>query len=252
MLCHHISQIIRFLTNYWLRFIQYFINKLKMEKYFKNLMTTLVLVIMGNLIVSCSSREEEDLTLPTDCEWVSLGDQGQVNLDENYQMFLLSVDSLNLTYNNGSRGSFWSGFGVAAADAAGGIAGKYAGRWLGGAVGGLLGNPATVVLGAAVGDVAGAIVGAGVASGVANMLLDSAVPLYPDFDNGIPMPVSFNCDSLGFYHNDLMVNLNNQQQNYISSNGFESDLMFQDVVTKSQEYGYYESDFENYYVQTAS
>lgn len=222
-----------------------------MEKYFKNLMTTLIVVIMGSLIVSCSSKEDNDLTVSVKKEWGSSNDQCQMVLDENYQMFLLSVDSLNLAYNQGSRGSFWSGFGVGAADVAGGLAGKYAGRWLGGAVGALLGNPATVIIGAAVGDVAGSIVGAGVASGVANMVLESAVPLYPDFDNGIPMPTSFNCDSLGYYHNDLMVKINSQQQNYMSSNGFDSDLMFQDVVVMSQAYGYYEADFENFSIQTA-
>jgi hypothetical protein len=167
--------------------------------------------------------------------------------------FAQSVDSLNAAYPTDETRGFWRDIGKQMADQAGCVGGRFIGRWLGAAVGSLTANPAITCLGYVGGQHVGAIVGYAAASAVAEMMYTAALlPSYPqgalDFDANVSIKVSeltsagtrsgdtdLRADSIGYYHNYVMVRVNQNKNKYISQGVVNANLLFEDIIGYFQE-----------------
>lgn len=130
------------------------------RKLYEKLFPLILLPFVTLTLYSCKNDEEQQVQIK----------KQQTNIDA-YDAFLVSVDSLNQLYpENNTRGSFWSGFGVATADYIGYACGGNIGSWVGGAVCSLSGNPLGTITGTVIGKAYGPAQFGAIASGLANMV----------------------------------------------------------------------------------
>lgn len=164
-----------------------------------------------------------------------------------------SIDALNEKYPSVQTRGGWYNFcesgTVGLADAAGWYAGAGIGRWVGGAVGGV-GGPATAVLGSFVGGQVGPFVCTFLASGTASLFFSSYVTptTTPSSDNDEFHFVGIvtNKDSIGYYHNCMMTELNKNKDRYIYSVGsIDYDLIYDDIIKYLYEIGKYDEALED-------
>lgn len=170
-----------------------------------------------------------------------------VQEDSAMNELLDSIDALNAKYPSiQTRGAFLSGGLVGLADAAGWAAGGAVGRWAGGAAGSI-GGPATAVLGAFVGGRVGPYVCTFLASGAANFAcsrLSSRATLNEAKEFQLVSIIS-NEDSIGFYHNYMMTELNKNREKYVSSDSIDYNLIYEDIVKYLYEIGKYDEALKN-------
>lgn len=220
-------------------------KKFKAINYCKLSMIVCVLSF-GILLASCSSDEKTILQEP---------ETNVVQEPNEIDEFISSVDALNAKYPNmQSRGSFRSGGAVAVADAAGFAAGAGIGRWVGGAIGSA-GGVGGAILGTFLGGKLGPYVCTYLASGAANFVCSrvfsrtNSAESYDDFQF---VGIVTNEDSLGYYHNQMMEELNNNRDKYVSSNGtVDYDLIYTDIIDFLKKINRYDEAFVNPMVKTA-
>ena len=215
-----------------------------MIKTYREICKVIFLFCSVFIISSCSS-EEQGLMSTKDFD-ISQEDIAMKNL-------LDSIDVLNEKYpSTQTRGTFFSGGAVGLADAAGWAAGTGIGRWIGGAVG-ALGGPATAVLGTFVGGKAGPYVCTFLASGAASFLCpvsSTRTISNSDAESQFVYIVS-NEDSIGYYHNHMMAEIQKNRGKYYSSvSCVDYDLMYQDIVTYLREIGKYDKALDDAVVKS--
>lgn len=210
------------------------------------------------VVTSCSNEDEPVVAseATTSIESVS-----NVAFDN----FMLSVDSLNTAYTFPVSRGFWGECGKTLADQAGRAGGRVLGRWLGSAIGAAAANPALACIGYLGGQYVGGIVGYAAASAAADVLLCSAG--YPSTPSGgMKLIVDYNirpsalintnpisrgveidsrCDSIGYYHNYVMVKINQNKDKYISNGNLDMDLLYDDVIRFFKEVGVYSDPLAN-------
>ena len=199
----------------------------------------IVLLCCVLFISSCASDEQSVLTNTETCI-----PQEEVAM----KALIDSIDVLNAKYPSvKTKGAFLDGGAVGLADAAGWAAGAGIGRWVGGAAGSL-GGPATAVLGAFIGGRVGPYVCTFLASGAANALCNRRYTRAVSTNNFEPQLVYVvsNEDSIGYYHNCMMMELQKKQDKYYtSSDRIDFDLMYQDIVEYLHVIGKYDEALDN-------
>ena len=211
----------------------------------KNLLKcTAILLASVMMLPSCSNEE-------IDTEIIKTENVLTVS-DMQFRTFLCSVDSLNACYpSHKTRGSFYNGAGVGLADYIGGSCGGTIGRWAGGAIGSLSGNPIGTIMGSIIGRRVGPAICSAIASGLANMLLSCestsngirVLQLKSDF-SFTPL-LDSESDSLGYYHNLVMVKLLDDADKYgFGTSSINCDLVYDDVVKYYKEFGIYNAELE--------
>lgn len=194
-------------------------------------------IISVGVLYNCSCQEE---MVPND-----------KSIDSGYQVsnFFSAVDSLNLAFSDeySTRGSFWSGSTKYVADVAGAAVGGYAGSTAGLGLGVVTGNPVVGIAGWAVGRKVGSLACAAIFSGIASYIVDYQVAIdATDNDaaiclwdcNIITQIEGEECDSLGYYHNQIMSRITKDHSKYILSDGINLSLLYDDIIGYCQEYGF--------------
>ena len=205
---------------------------------------SIVLLCCAFFISSCSSDEQNNLT----------NTEPYISQEEMAMKALIdSIDVLNEKYPPvQTRGAFVTGGTVALADAAGWAAGAGIGRWAGGAAGSL-GGPVTAVLGTFIGGRVGPYVCTFLASGAANALCSRNRTRTVSSNNFEPQLVYVvsNEDSIGYYHNCMMMELyKNRDKYYTSTGSVDFDLMYQDIVEYLHLIGKYDEALDNAVVKS--
>ncbi|MDE5882450.1 MAG: hypothetical protein K2J78_07585 [Muribaculaceae bacterium] len=211
------------------------------------------------LLIMSACSNEEPIVLPTE----SVQNTEYLDL-ENIDLFLTRVDSLNDAYPTNPTRGFWSSFGKSLADQGGRAAGRVVGRWLGAAIGTAAANPALACMGYIGGQHVGGIIGYAAASAVAEILLSSAG--YPGVSpNTLQLKVDYNikpskytiynaasnnasdlrCDSIGYYHNYVMVKINQNKGKYITRGEVNIDILYNDIIRYFKEVGVYSEPLAN-------
>jgi hypothetical protein len=182
-----------------------------------------------------------------------------------FENFMLSVDSLNATYESPVSRGFLGYFGKNLADQAGRAGGRFLGRWLGSAIGAAAANPALACIGYVGGQYVGGIVGYAAASAAADLLLCSegqpSCPtgdmqlivdfnikpslLTPVYSTSRSTEIDSRCDSIGYYHNYVMVKINQNKNKYLSDGSLNMDLLYNDIIRFFKEVGVYSEPLEN-------
>lgn len=169
-------------------------------------------------ISSCSS--DEQITL---AKTESYTHQEEIAM----KALIDSIDVLNEKYPSLQTRGFWSGGLSGLADALGWSLGAAIGRWIGAAAGSD-GGPATAVLGAFLGGKAGPCVCTFLASGATDALLSLLSTRAVSSNNFEPQLVYVisSEDSIGYYHNCMMMELYKNRDKYYTSTGtVDFDLM---------------------------
>lgn len=182
--------------------------------------------------------------------------------DQNFELFLQSLDSLNLTYSSRTRAtevqqhldydpvdlgpgnySIRNVGTVCASDFAGRLVGRYGGQWVGGFLGGALtgGNPIGTIAGTWIGKKYGSKIGGTIASAIAKELIygyqistgqsiqgnSSQVQIFV-YNTAL---TSTDCDSLGYYHNLVMCTVLNDPLKYIDNDNIVNvNQLYDDVI----------------------
>lgn len=215
-------------------------------------------VISLLFLASCSN--EEPAKLPTEYE-TNIG----ATSSESFKTFMLSVDSLNNSFKTPATRGFWGNFGKNLADQAGRAGGRVIGRWLGAMTGAVTANPAIASIGYICGQHIGGIVGYAAASAAADLLLCNAG--HPSIPKGnMQLVVDYNirpsefiaqstltrsstldlrCDSIGFYHNHVMMRVNQNKDKFISNGQVDIDRLYDAVVLFFQEVGVYSEPLQS-------
>ena len=168
-----------------------------------------------------------------------------------YQNFMFRIDSLNAVYqasvlNDPTRGlvQYIANSKIESlADNAGRVVGGYLGRGLGSFVGGIFGSPIGAIGGYLVGRTVGSCAGSILASyGALYLLTRSYTYVRTDsikFDCYIPENSPYGSDSLGYYHNLVMVELSKNHVKYIGVGGsLNYELIYDDCVKILRENGF--------------
>ena len=224
----------------------------------KNFYTLLFLLSALCGLSSCSDKEPIQPTTetsPTNDDNTSLKID---NLDA-FNSFSYSLDSLNESFTPIHTRGFFSIIGKDLADQVGRQGGKYLGRWLGAAVGTMAANPALACIGYIGGQQIGGFLGYAAASAIAESLLENS-GFYAIGEGDLVLDTDFNilpsnflssdpisrseeidtrCDSIGYYHNCIMVKINQNKSKYIGIDGVKIDSIYNDVVLYAQEFGIY-------------
>lgn len=196
-------------------------------------------------VASCSyavhydSVESKPITQPK-----NLSSQDQIAVES----LLSSISDLNAQYPPvNTRGAFTSNAAVGLADAAGFAAGKRIGAWAGSAIGSAAG-PWGAVAGHLVGRKVGPYICTSLASGAAGWLCSklstrATIDIDKEFEF---VSIISDEDSIGYYHNQMMVKIGNNRSRYIGQLGSVNyELMYNDIVTYCQEIGHYDPSLEN-------
>ena len=173
------------------------------------------------------------------------------------EQFMQSVDSLNACYVGYRSRGFWSSFNKTLADKVGGKVGNFAGRWIGGTIGSLTGVPGLTYVGYVGGRYLGEIVGYVAASAAVDAMFNcqgyesptmGSLQLICDYciapseymsinKESRSSNVDFRCDSIGYYHNYVMVRVNSNKNKYITGNTLNMTLLFDDILDYFGEIG---------------
>lgn len=209
-------------------------------------------VISLLFLASCSN--EEPAKLPVEYE-----NNIETTNSESFKTFMLSVDSLNNSYTGVTTRGLWGNLGVSLADAAGRVGGRVLGKWLGASVGAAMANPAIACIGYLGGQHLGGVVGYAVASAAADLLFCNAghpsipkgnMQLIADY-NIRPSEViaqstitrssniDMRCDSIGFYHNHVMMRVNQNKDQFISNGKVDMDRLYDAIIYYFIEVGVY-------------
>lgn len=164
-----------------------------------------------------------------------------------------SLTEYNNTFDYQNTRGFWSECVSAAAgslaDAAGGVAGKYIGQYAGAAIGSMTANPLNAFVGYVGGGYVGRYVGAVMASAVWNIAVKkyatscSMSMRVPKMDHDLNIKISTiggmdpitnqiftsQSDSLGYYHNKIMIKIQDYIEGSAKSN-FDFDDFYQYVA----------------------
>lgn len=179
--------------------------------------------------------------------------------NENFEDFMMSIDSLNATYVSTSSRGFVGSCGKKLADQGGRMVGRFLGRWLGSAIGAATANPALACIGYVGGQQIGGLVGYAAASAAAEMLLSNAgyasIPsgdmelivdlniklsdVYSSDLKSRSESVEKTCDSIGYYHNYVMVRVNQNKDKYIVNGALDMELLYDDIILFFKEVGVY-------------
>lgn len=196
-------------------------------------------------VASCSSDEQHDVIVSkpvTQPETLSSQDQIAV------KNLLSSISNLNTQYPSVStRGAFRTNATVALADAAGFAAGGSIGAWAGSVFGSAAG-PWGAIAGHLIGRRVGPYVCTSLASGAAGWLcsrLSTRAVAHVDKKFEFVSIISDE-DSIGYYHNQMMVKIGNNGSRYINQLGSVNyELMYNDIVSYCREIGQYDPTLEN-------
>ncbi len=196
-------------------------------------------------ITSCSSDDRCDVVaLKPVTQPETLSSQDQIAVEN----LLSSISDLNAQYPSVStRGAFTSNAAVGLADAAGFAAGGKIGAWAGSAIGSAAG-PWGAIAGHLIGRKVGPYVCTSLASGVAGWLCSklstrAAVDVDKKFEF---VSVISDKDSIGYYHNQMMVKIGNNRSRYTDKSGSVNyELMYDDIVSYCREIGQYDPSLEN-------
>lgn len=196
-------------------------------------------------IASCSSDDRYDVVASkpvTQTETLSSQDQIAV------ENLLSSISDLNAQYPSVStRGAFTSGTAVSLADAAGFSAGRRIGAWAGSAIGSAAG-PWGAIAGHLIGSKVGPYVCTSLASGAAGWLCSKlSTRAVADVDKKFEfVSIISSKDSIGYYHNQMMIKIGNNRSRYIDQLGSVNyELMYNDIVSYCREIGQYDPSLEN-------
>lgn len=187
-------------------------------------------------------------------------------VDEGYRAFLETVDSVNAYFVAQNPTVMTKGIGAVVADqtgikkradSAGGTAGGWLGKRTGAALGSLTGNPVGTIVGAWGGKVVGRIVGASLASYAVSWAFDHGYDYLVSrgrskvatLGNGNPAFIvdyyipADECptleDSIGYVHNQIMAIMGENPEKYMTEDGCNLDLMYEDCVLLAKQYGMY-------------
>jgi lipoprotein len=174
-----------------------------------------------------------------------------------FECFMVSVDSVNTKYVGDSSRGFLSSIAKTAADKGGRLAGQFAGRWIGGSIGAAAGNPATACIGYLAGQKVGGIVGYALASAIADMMM-SEYAIRTNTIQDLELKADYNikpsemislksrsaeddlqCDSIGYYHNYVMVQVSKNRQRYYIDGSLDINLLYDDIIKFFKEVGVY-------------
>lgn len=213
------------------------------------------------MLLVCTSCSNDDIPSASTEQPTSIETVCNVDFDN----FMLSVDSLNATYVTSASRGFWGECGKTLADQAGRAGGRFLGRWLGTAIGAATANPALACIGYVGGQYVGGIVGYAAASAAADLLLCSAG--YPSASSGnMQLIVDYNirpselaevnptsrsaeidsrCDSIGYYHNYVMLRVNQNKTKYISNGSLDMNILYDDIIIFFKEVGVYAEPLAN-------
>ncbi len=209
-----------------------------MVKKSKIVATVATLLIAAAGVITFEACNKKDIIMATN-SYVSQEDIAMKNL-------LDSIDALNEKYPSTQiRGSFWGGCAGALADAVGYSAGSGIGSWIGGLVGSLAG-PAGTIAGVVIGGHVGPYICGALASGAANVLFNPGTNV--NSNNGPDYQLVYvvsNEDSIGYYHNYIMTELNKNKDRYYSSDSINYDLMYQDIISFLHDIGRYDEALED-------
>jgi len=205
-----------------------------------SMIAVFAIVTVGVFFITSCKSDKKNTMIATD-SYVMQEDIAMKNL-------LDSIDALNEKYPATQiKGSFWGGGAVALADAAGMAAGGGIGGWVGGVAGSLAG-PAGTVVGVVIGQRVGPWIGCFLASGAANVIFNNPGPraISDDGDDYQFVYIISNEDSLGYYHNYMMTEINRNKDRYYSSSGsVDYDLMYEDIVSFLHNIGRYDEALED-------
>lgn len=196
-------------------------------------------------IASCNSDDRYDVVVSkpiTQPETLSSQDQIAV------ENLLSSISDLNAQYPSVStRGAFTSNAAVGLADAAGFSAGRRIGAWAGSAIGSAAG-PWGAIAGHLIGSKVGPYVCTSLASGAAGWLCSKLFTrAVADVDKKFEfVSIISSKDSIGYYHNQMMVKIGNNRSRYIDQLGSVNyELMYNDIVSYCREIGQYDPSLES-------
>lgn len=189
------------------------------------------------LLASCSAENQAEAIKAeaiTKLETLSIEDKLAVS------ELIDSIDKLDAKYpSTTTRGGFWSNGTVGLADAAGWAAGGAIGSWAGGAIGSA-GGPCGTIAGHLIGRRVGPYVCTFLASGVAGMVCSSSSqnPIHKKLE--LTYVISEK-DSIGYYHNDMMLKIGNNRLRYEKGDTINYDLMYQDIISYLRDKGEYDA-----------
>jgi hypothetical protein len=220
---------------------------------------TLTLICFAFGLTSCSKTEIEQQSIINES-------YGHLPNDQNLIQFYDKIDSLNSSFvaTSNTRG-FFGILGKQLADNAGRYGGQMVGRWLGAAVGTAVANPAVACIGYVAGQHIGGFIGYAAASALVEaMFYDAGYPskgegelklvtdftLLPSDYTGTSTltrveNIDNRCDSIGYYHNNIMVKINQNISKYIVNGSVDINLLYDDIVLYAQEYGFYAEPLAN-------
>lgn len=196
-------------------------------------------------IASCSSDVRYDEVEPKPVTQIeNLSSQDQIAVEN----LLSSISDLNAQYPSVStRGAFTSNAAVGLADAAGYAAGGRIGAWAGSAIGSAAG-PWGAIAGHLIGRKVGPYICTSLASGAAGWLCSKiSTRAATDVDEKFEfVSIISDKDSIGYYHNQMMVKIGNDRSRYIDQLGSVNyELMYDDIVSYCHEIGQYDPSLDN-------
>lgn len=226
-------------------------------------MNYLKFVIFLFLMLFMASCESERDIIDSNPEELKLSYSTQ-----DFKDFQIRFDSLNQTMEeSGSRISLGGAVGVAIADEAGRLAGRHVFKYLGASLCGLSGNPMLAVLGYVGGQYIGGIIGYGAASWVAAQFFSSnnsssfnkgelmfrydltiETSLYYEnksLGQGIIAATKCISDSIGYYHNKVMCDLDEERIVSGGSTSLDRHKSYNDVILGFKKYNIYDENFAN-------
>lgn len=180
------------------------------------------------------------------------------------EQFMKSVDSLNACYSYNSSRGLVSDLGKILVDQAGRAGGRVIGRWLGSAIGAAAANPAIAVIGYVGGQSIGGFIGYHLSSAAVDLLFYEA-GYYSAAQGKLQIKVNYSicpseyltvsdsrsqafdlrCDSLGYYHNYVMVRVNQNKQKYLTGGKLNMSLLYDDIMAFMAEVGIYSEPLTN-------
>lgn len=233
-----------------------------------NTLKLTALLTIFALCCSCSDSENE-MILSSNCNVISSQtayslESEPYNSDEvAFEEFIQNLDSLNLIYSDSitiSRGGgseITKNAAIVAADLVGEKAGAYGGKWLGSVLCAGSGNPVVVALGYFGGKKVGSILGYSFASALTKYVLDrslleSSYPMITGFvadcslkpsviqrqrmelDSSlyydIPEDLITQSDSIGYYHNLIMCEIDRNRHNLMTNGEIDADKLYDFIV----------------------
>lgn len=193
---------------------------------------------------SCSTDDQYDVVSKPVIQSETLSYQDQIAMEN----FLISIHNLNAQYPTVStRGAFLTSGAVCLADNAGGAAGGAIGAWTGSALGSAAG-PWGAIVGNIVGRRIGPYVCSFLASGAVGWLCSrKSSRAVADVGKELEfVSIILDKDSIGYYHNQMMVKLGINHSKYIDkSESVNYELMYDDIVSFFREIGRYDITLEN-------